>query len=141
MSPENQVTGEEIQPFTTIVSPHENRAEADPQPIGGPGDPRTIAPNALDTVQYATETPMRQTPPTNYSVATEETPPTDAELEPTDAEQHEAVQPPLPPPEEGEPVAFDALTPDAPPTKVSERQAKVAATTPTRMMAPAEEDD
>jgi hypothetical protein len=139
MSPENQATGEEIHPFTTIISPHENRAEPDPQPIGGPGDPRTIAPNALDTVTYATETPERQTPPTNYSVVTEETPPTDAELEPSDAEQHEAVQPPLP--EEGEPLAFNALTPDAPATKVSDRQAKVAAAAMPRWLAPAEEDD
>jgi hypothetical protein len=139
MSPENQVTGEEIQPFTTIVSPHENRAEGDPQPIGGPGDPRTIGAFALNTALYGTETPQQQTPPTNYTVVTEETPPTDPALEPADAD--ETVVEPQPLPEDGEPVAFDALTPDAPPTKVSDRQAKVAAATPARMMAPAEEDD
>ena len=148
MSPENPVAADEINPFTTIISPHENLAEPDPQPIGGPGDPRVIAPNALDTLLYATETPMRQTPPTNGEVATDTTPPTEEALEPVDdgLEQNtpEEVVPPDPPEElrVGDPlppVPADFLTPDRPPTPVSAKQPKVAGGSPAVPMQAPEE--
>jgi hypothetical protein len=97
----------DIDPASTIISPHTKpKIESETKAVGGPGDPRgAVASNAVDTPTEGTETPWRDTPPTNISSIAETindgSPPTDPAIPPeaADAMPEEDV------PEEPDPAA------------------------------------
>lgn len=85
----------EIDPASMVISPQDKpKAEIDPKV-----DPKTISSFALDTLTEGTETPWRDTPPTNVSSVHEtnndQSPPTDpdAKVEDCDAQREEDVPP------------------------------------------------
>lgn len=100
---------DEIDPGSMIVAPHlKPKIESITKVVGGPGDPRggVGAIHSVDTVEDGTETPWRDTPPTNVSSVAEtnndHSPPTDPEIKLEDADaMHEDNVPeePDPPPE------------------------------------------
>lgn len=116
----------EIDPTSMVHSPGDKiqRPYPLPEPIGGPGDPRSISPLAVDTPTEGTETPWRDTPPTNVSSVHEtnndQSPPTDPAANVEDCDAQPAVD--VPP--EGEPV-LDARTPAEvfPPDRVADKPA------------------
>jgi len=98
----------EVDPVSMIVAPHlKPRLEVETKMVGGPGDPRggVAAIHSVDTEEDGTETPWRDTPPTNISSIAETindgSPPTDPDipLEYADAMPEEDV------PEEPDPPA------------------------------------
>lgn len=91
---------DKINPASMVDAPQlKPKLESETKTIGGPGDPRSIAPNAVDTVEYGTETPWRDTPPTNVSsafeTANDASPPTDpaASQDDCNAQPVEEVEP------------------------------------------------
>ena len=97
----------EVDPASMIVSPHSKpKIESETKIIGSfDGDPRVISPLAVDTETEGTETPWRDTPPTNVSSTFEtnndHSPPHDPNTDPADLDaMHEDLVPP-----EGEPLA------------------------------------
>ena len=80
----------EIDPASTVISPHTKpRIESETKIVGTyAGDPRVVAANAVDTPTEGTETPWRDTPPTNVSSQFEtdndHSPPHEADVDPED---------------------------------------------------------
>ena len=89
-----------IDPTSMVISPHEmiQRPYPHPEPI----DPVRISAFAVDTPTEGTETPWRDTPPTNISSVHEtnndQSPPTDPAADPADCD----AMPEEDVPEEGE---------------------------------------
>lgn len=83
---EELVAGAVNTPWSMVHPPQDKVEVTHHEP---PVVPENVAPNALDTLEYGTEYPARQTPPTNYTVATEQRPPTPPDLEPVSAELKE----------------------------------------------------
>lgn len=119
---ETQYTGPD-EPASMIISPHTKpKIESETKIIGAhDGDPRVIAANAVDTPTEGTETPWRDTPPTNISSTFEtnndHSPPHDPNTDPADLDSmHEDLVPP-----EGEAGARQSggyrLGEDAPPVE------------------------
>jgi len=93
----------DVDPASMVVSPQSKpKIESETKEVGGPGDPRIIAANAVDTPDYGTETPWRDTPPTNVSsiheTNSDQSPPTDpdASQEDCDAMLESEVPPEVP---------------------------------------------
>ena len=91
----------EVDPASMIVSPHSKpKIESETKIIGSfDGDPRVISPLAVDTQTEGTETPWRDTPPTNVSSTFEtnndHSPPHDPNTDPEDLDSmHEDLVPP-----------------------------------------------
>lgn len=80
----------EVDPASTVISPHTKpKIESETKVIGAhAGDPRVVAANAVDTPTEGTETPWRDTPPTNissvYETANDHSPPNDPNTDPDD---------------------------------------------------------
>jgi len=84
---------EEINPASMIAAPHlKPKLESETKVVGGPGDPRggVAAIHSVDTVEDGTETPWRDTPPTNISSVAEtyndSSPPTNPDIPPEAAD-------------------------------------------------------
>ena len=84
-----------------VISPHTKpKLESETRIIGAhAGDPRVVAANAVDTPTEGTETPWRDTPPTNVSSTFEtnndHSPPHDPDTDPDDLDSmHEDLVPP-----------------------------------------------
>jgi hypothetical protein len=90
----------EVDPASMVISPHTKpKLESETKTIGGAGDPRVVAANAVDTPTEGTETPWRDTPPTNVSSTFEtnndHSPPHDPDTDPDDLDSmHEDLVPP-----------------------------------------------
>jgi len=102
---------DQINPASTIIAPHlKPRLESETKVVGGPGDPRggVGAIHSVDTIEDGTETPWRDTPPTNVSSVAETlndgSPPTDPAIPPEAADampEDQVPDEPDPPPPEG----------------------------------------
>ena len=91
----------EVDPASMVISPHTKpKIESETKTIGAhAGDPRVVAANAVDTPTEGTETPWRDTPPTNVSSTFEtnndHSPPHDPDTNPDDLDSmHEDLVPP-----------------------------------------------
>ena len=78
-----------IHPASMVTAPHlKPKLESETKHVGGPGDPRggIAAIHSVDTAEDGTETPWRDTPPTNVSSIAETindgSPPTDPAIPP-----------------------------------------------------------
>ena len=80
----------EVDPASMIISPHTKpKIESETKVIGAyQGDPRVISALAVDTPTEGTETPWRDTPPTNvtsvFETANDHSPPHEADVDPDD---------------------------------------------------------
>lgn len=95
----------EVDPVSMVISPqYKPRIEPETKIVGGPGDPRGgVAAIHGDTPTEGTETPWRDTPPTNISSVHEtnndQSPPTDPDADVADCDAQPAGDVP-PEPEE-----------------------------------------